>query len=167
MKRFKVSCRVSVPHWHPGPNDDVSGYTKKRDLVQKDHWVSHEKKAIPDVGEFPVVMPPRDTSYAEVTVTWWKKNRKGEPIVFSGPVHVKPRHFHCSQATADKWGIKDRDIVWIEKTDGPRPGLLKNVLVRVDEWSVDEVHLDTDEANALLVNDLDEVDLIIPPASGE
>jgi|GEM_PF-1022952 len=168
-KKFKVTCRVSIPHYHPGPDDDCSQFTKKRDLAQKDHWVTNEKKSIPELGgqEFTVVMPPRSYSFVELTVTAWHKLMKGKPFVFNeGPIQIKLRHFHCDVATGQKMGLKDGDHVSIEKKNGIRPGRLDNVLVRVDKWSVPEIHLDTDEANALLITDGEEIDLIIPLAPG-
>ena len=165
MKTFKVTCRVSIPHYHPGSNEDCSGFTKKRDLAQKDHWVANEKKFIPELSqEFTVVMPPRKEAFVELTKTLWHKLMKGKELQFSGPIQIKLRHFHCDADTAVEMGLKDGDLVSIQKTDGKRPGQLDNVVVRMDKWSTPEVHLDTDEANALFINDGDEVDLILPLA---
>ncbi len=168
-KIYPVTCRVSVPHYHPGTQEYCGGYTKKRDLAQKDHWVANEKKFVPELGmEFPVVMPPRSYACTEVTVTAWHKVKKGEPFVFNeGPIQIKLRHFHCDAATAEKMGLKNGDLVSIEKKTGLRPGRLDNVQIRVDTWSVPEVHLDTDEANALLIEDGERIELIVPRAPSE
>ncbi|MCL2315526.1 MAG: PduL/EutD family phosphate acyltransferase [Actinomycetia bacterium] len=79
------------------------------------------------------------------------------PIDITGPngcVHlehgalVAARHLHCGTAWAAQMGLRDQDLIRIE-APGPRGGVLDNVIVRTkDEW-VPEIHLDTDEANAL------------------
>lgn len=112
-------------------------------------------------------MPPRAYGFVELTVTAWHKLMRGKPFIFNeGPIQIKLRHFHCDTATAEKMGLKNGDTVSIEKKTGLRPGRLDNVQIRVDTWSVPEVHLDTDEANALLIQDGEEIDLIIPLAPG-
>ena len=45
------------------------------------------------------------------------------------------------------YGLKDGDIVSIQ-TNGERALIMNNVLVRAGEGNADEVHIDTDEANA-------------------
>ena len=47
------------------------------------------------------------------------------------------------------------------KVGGEKSGLLEHVFVRVSEDFVYEVHLDTDDANAFLINQGDEAELII------
>ena len=49
---------------------------------------------------------------------------------------------------ASLYGLKDKDIVKVE-IEGPRGGILGEVLVRVDPSFTLEMHIDTDEANAL------------------
>ena len=48
---------------------------------------------------------------------------------------------------AETYGLKDGDIVSIQ-TNGERALIMNNVLVRAGEGNADEVHIDTDEANA-------------------
>ncbi len=51
--------------------------------------------------------------------------------------------------TAEKLGLKNKDIVWVKaETDG-RTALLGDVVVRVSETFADAMHIDTDESNAI------------------
>ena len=60
---------------------------------------------------------------------------------------IAARHVHLCPATAERLGLKDGDIVDIE-TEGERSLTLHNVLVRAGIKHADEIHIDTDEANA-------------------
>jgi hypothetical protein len=163
-RRTKVVVEVSVPHYHPGIGEDVSGLTKKRTLSQDAHWVANEKKVYGD-QEIPVIMPPRKQGFFEWTLTAWYKHFKGVEPVFQGAEHiVKLRHLHISGGLAHEMGLVEGQLVSIEKKDGPRPGRFDGVVVRITDWGVFRVHLDTDEANALFIKNGDECELIYTPA---
>ena len=70
----------------------------------------------------------------------------GEVEITEGII-VAARHVHLYPETAAKYGLKDGDIVDIQ-AEGARSLTLHNVLVRAGEKHADEVHIDTDEANA-------------------
>jgi len=58
------------------------------------------------------------------------------------------RHVHMGPKDAEFYGVKHLDRMDLS-VDGPCPGLLRNLLVRTHpDWKL-EVHIDTDEANAL------------------
>ena len=61
---------------------------------------------------------------------------------------VAMRHVHLSQETADRFGLKDKQIVSLEYGGGSRAIRFGRVLLRVSPSFADEAHLDTDEANA-------------------
>lgn len=71
---------------------------------------------------------------------------KGEVELKEGII-VAARHVHLYPETAEKYGLKDGDIVDVQ-TEGERSLTLHNVLVRAGVKHADEVHIDTDEANA-------------------
>ncbi|MGB7962983.1 MAG: phosphate propanoyltransferase [Propionicimonas sp.] len=67
---------------------------------------------------------------------------------------VAARHIHMGPGHAEEFGVADQDLVKVAFT-GQRGGVLENFVIRVkDEW-VPEIHLDTDEANALGLRDGD------------
>ncbi|MDR0599021.1 MAG: phosphate propanoyltransferase [Treponema sp.] len=75
---------------------------------------------------------------------------------------VALRHSHLCPETAGKFGLKDKQIVSLEFNNGrKRRTVFGDVLLRVSDAFVDEVHLDTDEANAAAVKNGD-LALIIP-----
>lgn len=64
---------------------------------------------------------------------------------------VAQRHIHMTVQDAVNYGVHDGQIVDIE-VDGPRGGTYANVIVRANDKSALECHLDTEEANAMNVN---------------
>lgn len=72
---------------------------------------------------------------------------KGEVELEKGVI-VAWRHIHLSAAQAEEAGVSDKDIVSIEITDGERPVIYNNVLIRAGEGHEREAHIDTDEGNA-------------------
>jgi len=65
-------------------------------------------------------------------------------------VIVAARHIHLHSKQAEEWNIHDGQRVKV-KIDSQRPTVFDDVLVRVGPQFQDELHLDTDEANAALV----------------
>lgn len=79
------------------------------------------------------------------------------PIAMVGPkgaVYLKEggivarRHIHMSPEDAKRFGVTDKQIVKIRFESG-RGGILEDVQIRVDDTFTLEMHIDTDEANAL------------------
>jgi putative phosphotransacetylase len=74
---------------------------------------------------------------------------------------VAMRHIHLTPETAGKYGLKDRQIVSLEYNTLGRRLVFGDVLLRVSERYADEIHIDTDEANAGAIRNGD-LGLIIP-----
>ncbi len=72
---------------------------------------------------------------------------------------IANRHVHINTSEAAKYGVSDGDKVKV-KVDGDKSGII-DVMVKVSDNGFYELHLDTDDANAFLLNDGDEVTLII------
>lgn len=68
--------------------------------------------------------------------------RKGEGTI------VAWRHVHISHQQAQGHGLRDGMSIDVE-TQGPRGGILRNVIVRVSADAALELHVDVEEANAL------------------
>jgi putative phosphotransacetylase len=62
------------------------------------------------------------------------------------------RHIHLTVDYARKYGFEDKQFVEVE-FDGRRKAKLGNVLIRVSPDFRDEMHIDTDEANAVCARD--------------
>jgi putative phosphotransacetylase len=76
-------------------------------------------------------------------------------------VIVAMRHVHLTPETAKKHGLQDGQLVSLEYNIRGRRLVFGDVLLRVSEKFTDEIHIDTDEANAGAIKNGD-LGLIIP-----
>lgn len=72
---------------------------------------------------------------------------KGRLILEHGAI-IAARHIHLGPSHAEQLGVKDQQQVQV-KFGGERGALMNNFIIRVKDAWVPEIHLDTDEANAL------------------
>ena len=72
---------------------------------------------------------------------------------------IANRHVHMTPDEAKDLGVKNKQIVKI-KIDGEKSGEI-NAEVKVSDNGYFELHIDTDDANAFLLNDNDKVTMII------
>lgn len=72
---------------------------------------------------------------------------------------VAQRHIHMLPHEALRFGVKDGDVVRIQ-VNGPRGGVLSNVVIRAKQASALECHVDTEEANALGLTDQDTITIL-------
>jgi len=70
----------------------------------------------------------------------------GEVDLAEGVIAAK-RHIHMTPADAEAFGVTDKQIVKV-KTNGQRPLIFDDVVVRVSPKFALAMHVDTDEANA-------------------
>ena len=82
----------------------------------------------------------------------------GEVILEQGVI-VALRHLHMSPEEAIEYGLKDGDHISV-KVPGERGGVLDNVIVRSGKAHKKELHIDTEEANALGVKNDDLLEII-------
>ena len=69
------------------------------------------------------------------------------------------RHVHMNQQDAAHYGVADKDLMELSIESPLASGILRDLLVRVHPDSKLEVHLDTDEGNALCLDRATEVTL--------
>lgn len=72
---------------------------------------------------------------------------KGSVQIKEGVI-VAQRHIHMTPADAARFGVSDGQIVSI-KLEGKRGGTYDNVVIRANDESALDCHLDTEEANAM------------------
>ena len=148
--------------------------TKKKDLSQPGQFACEERVTITgpkkSLANVSILGPVRPATQVELSAT--DARSIGCPIVvresgdiagtpgckITGPegeieisegVIVAKRHIHLVPETAEKLGVKNKDVVWVKcKTNG-REAILGDVVVRVSDKFADAMHIDTDEANAI------------------
>jgi len=70
------------------------------------------------------------------------------------------RHIHITPKEKEEFGLSDVSKVCI-KVNGEKGGILDNVYLKVADESYFELHLDTDDANAFLLKNNDEVEILV------
>lgn len=147
--------------------------TNKKDLSQPGQYACVERLAV--VGpknQFPgvtILGPVRGATQVEISLTDARTLGIAAPVRESGDtkgsgacklvgpcgevelsegVIVAKRHIHLTPADAEKFGVKDKEIVGLKIDNDTRSIIFGDVVVRVNENFAAAAHLDTDEANA-------------------
>lgn len=104
-------------------------------------------------------VPLRDSGKLEGTPGVKLVGPKGEVELEKGVI-VASRHLHMHTSDAEKFGLKDKDIVKV-KVSGPRGLTFDNVLVRVNEAYALDLHVDVEEGNAAGLSNGQVVEVIV------
>ncbi|MFN3283015.1 MAG: phosphate propanoyltransferase [Pseudothermotoga sp.] len=104
--------------------------------------------------------PVRDSGDIEGTPGIVIVGPKGTVVKDKGVILAK-RHIHMHTKDAEHYGVKDKDIVKVICEKDGRRLIFDDVLIRVSEKFALEFHVDTDEANASLLNNGDLVWIIL------
>ncbi len=83
---------------------------------------------------------------------------KGSVFLNEGCI-IANRHIHMTPADAEKYGIKDNDLVDVE-IQNSKPTRYYDVQVRVHKDFNTEMHIDTDDANASGIKTGDRVEIL-------
>lgn len=157
--------------------------TVKKDLSQPLQYASEEIVTIKtekgEIGNVRVLGPARNYNQVEISKTDAFKlglnppvrdsgDVKGsEPVTVVGPNGVlrleegcilAARHIHITKEEIEKYGLTGREVQI--KIPGEKGGILDHVQVKEADPSYFELHLDTDDANAHLLKQGDEVEII-------
>lgn len=176
VSRLFVELEASGRHVHVTKEQalELFGHplTPKRPLSQPGQYLANERVTVAGPkGEFQnvaVLGPERKEAQVEVSLTDARTLGLEAPIRLSGDVKDSPgavlisersrvrlrqgviaakRHIHLSPEDADRFGVKDKQIVKL-RVFTSRPVVFDDVAVRVSPDFASYVHLDYDEANA-------------------
>nr|WP_204616257.1 phosphate propanoyltransferase [Desulforadius tongensis] len=176
---FEVPVGISNRHVHLCEEDVErlfgSGHqlTKLKDLSQPGQYACEETVMLVGpkgvIEKVRVLGPTRKQTQIEITITdSFKLGIKAPlrdsgdlegsaPITLVGPkgtitlkegAIIAARHIHMHTSDAEELGLKDGDKVSV-RAKGPRGIIFGDVLVRVSDKFKLEMHVDTDEANAV------------------
>lgn len=119
---------------------------------------SQVEVSLADARGLGLAVPVRQSGDTDGTPAFKLVGPKGEVECEKGII-VAARHIHMSLEDAEKFGVKDKDVVSV-KADGLRGLTFHNVLVRASEKFALEMHVDIEEGNAAGVKNGDLVELI-------
>ena len=148
--------------------------THKKDLSQPGQYACEERVTIvgpkKPIANFIILGPARGKAQVEVSFTDARALGIEAPVRESGDVAGTPgcklvgpcgeielsegviiakRHVHLDPATAEQFGLSDKQIVSLKIDNGlGRSTVYGDLVVRVNENFAPAVHLDTDESNA-------------------
>ena len=119
---------------------------------------SQVELSLADARGLGIAVPVRQSGDVEGTPGCKLVGPKGEVEISRGVI-VAARHIHMNLADAEKFGVKDKDVVSVQ-TEGMRGLRFDNVLVRANDAFALEMHVDLEEGNAAGVKNGDLVELI-------
>ena len=119
---------------------------------------SQVEVSLADARGLGIAVPVRQSGDTEGTPGCKLVGPKGEVEMTKGVI-VAARHIHMSLEDAERFGVKDKDVVSVQTT-GERALLFNNVLVRANAAFALEMHVDWEEGNAAGVKNGDLVELV-------
>lgn len=117
-----------------------------------------------DAFRLGVAPPVRDSGDLEGTPGVILVGPRGAVALPQGVV-LAQRHIHMIPEDARRFGVADKDVVRVQVV-GERGLVFDNVVVRVSDNYKLEMHIDTDEANAAMLNNGDRVRILPPRSKG-
>ncbi len=154
-----------------------AGYelTKKKDLSQPGQFACEERvQVIGEKSSFPAVSilgPVRPACQVEISASDARSIGVKAPVRESGDIAgsgacklvgpkgevelkegviIAKRHIHMTPEDAEKYGLKDKQVVSVKIESAERSLIFGDTVVRVSPKFSLAMHIDTDEANAVL-----------------
>lgn len=149
--------------------------TKKKDLSQPGQFACSERVAVIGTkGQFPAVSilgPVRSATQVEISASDARTLGVSAPVRESGDIAgsapcklvgpngeieisegviIAKRHIHMTPADAERFGVKDKDVVSVKIDSPDRSLVFGDTVVRVSDKFALAMHIDTDESNAVL-----------------
>lgn len=184
---YSINARVSNRHVHLTKeiydllfNEEI---TKKYDLNQIGEFASNQtltiKNGDKEIKNVRVLGPFREYTQVEISKRDARTLGVNPPVRRSGDLEgslkiiletekasiettgliIANRHVHVNTSEASKYNLKDKQLVQI-KVSGDKSGIM-DAEVKVSDTGYYEFHIDTDDANAFLIEDNDKVTLIV------
>lgn len=148
--QYAANEKVKLISWKGEiPNVRVLGPERKQTQVEISKTDAHT------LGIEPVLRKSGDLNKTPgITL----EGPKGRLFIHQGVI-VADRHIHMNPKEADLYHLKDGQRVDV-KVSGVKSGILGDVIIRVNENSALDLHLDTDDANAFFINNGDLLEII-------
>ena len=176
---MKVMVETSAHHVHVTKETFETLYgkgatlTNKKNLSQPGQFACAEKVTV--VGprgemNMSILGPERSANQVEISLTDARKLGIAAPVRESGDIAGTPgcklvgpageveiecgviaakRHIHLDPATAEEFGLADKQIVSVKVGENSgRATVFGDVVIRVSESYAPAMHIDTDESNA-------------------
>lgn len=149
--------------------------TKKKDLSQPGQYACNERvQVIGEKSSFPgvsILGPVRPECQVEISASDARSIGVKAPVRESGDIAgsgacklvgpkgelelkegviVAKRHIHMTPEDAEKYGLKDKQVVSVKIDSAERSLVFGDTVVRVSPKYALAMHIDTDEANAVL-----------------
>ena len=187
---MKINIGVSARHVHVTKEDlkilfgEDFELTKKVDLTQPGQYACNEQVILKGpkgtIERVRILGPERGETQVEISRTDSFALGIKPPVRNSGDLNgasevtiigpngeitknaaiIAARHVHATKEDAVKFGFDGKEFVSL-KVGGEKGGILENVYVRIHDSFYYEAHLDTDDANAFLIDNGDEAELIV------
>ncbi|MBI9090852.1 MAG: phosphate propanoyltransferase [Desulfobacterium sp.] len=170
-----IPVELSARHVHLSKEDSLALYggplTYKRELSQPGQYLCDQRVRLIGpkgvIDNVAVLGPERSESQVEISISDSRSLGLKVPIRQSGDIDGTPgivlasstgivgleqgvivagRHIHMSPGDAERFGVKDRDLVCVNMT-GTRPVVFRDVLIRVSRDFNLAMHIDFDEGN--------------------
>lgn len=190
-KYFAVRVGISNRHLHVSKTDFETLFgqgvilSELKPLSQTGQFAANETVTIEANGKqiqnVRILGPFRKETQVEISATDARYFKLNPPVRNSGDLEgslgiriygpkgtldikkgliIATRHIHFSDLEASRFGVKNNQIVKVQVST-EKGGIMHGVYCKVDPSYSLEIHLDTDDANAMLIKTGDVVEVIL------